>query len=77
MCLSDWVNNGWLHQHTTSKKEIDDLLKVVDRDLRDCRTQGLSLDGDSALLTMQLYNMLKLHSPPLVTELHENLPIRN
>jgi hypothetical protein len=35
MSLQSWLENGWLRRHKTSKKEISDLLKIVDRDLKD------------------------------------------
>ena len=35
MNLQNWLENGWLRKHKTSKKEITDLLKIVDRDLKD------------------------------------------
>lgn len=44
MSLSDWVRNGWLTTHTTSPAEIRDLLDVVERDLLDSATEGLSAD---------------------------------
>ncbi len=43
MSLQSWVENGWLRQHKTSKKEIADLLKIVERDLRDAEG-GISHD---------------------------------
>jgi hypothetical protein len=42
--LPDWQKNGWLTAHQSSRREIADLLGVVDRDLADCRTPGLSAD---------------------------------
>jgi hypothetical protein len=42
--LSDWLRNGWLTEHVTSREEVRDLLGVCDRDLTDCRTPGLSAD---------------------------------
>jgi hypothetical protein len=42
--LRDWLDNGWLSEHVTSSQEIVDLLGVCDRDLNDCRVQGLSAD---------------------------------
>jgi len=42
--LSDWLKNGWLTQHRTSREEIADLLGVIERDLGDCQTAGLSPD---------------------------------
>jgi hypothetical protein len=44
MSLKGWLDSGWLVSHTTSAWEISDLLAVVDRDLKDCRAEGLSPD---------------------------------
>lgn len=44
MSLQDWLNNGWLTKHTTSPREIANLLGVADRDLHDCHARGLSPD---------------------------------
>jgi len=44
MSLKDWLKNGWLVEHKTSRAEIADLLGVIDRDLDDCETSGLSAD---------------------------------
>ena len=49
MSLQSWLNHGWLSEHETSPQEIRDLLAVVDRDLRDCRTSGLSADWRLAI----------------------------
>ena len=35
---------AWLTEHETSPQEIKDLLAVVERDLSDCQTPGLSAD---------------------------------
>jgi hypothetical protein len=35
MSLAQWAENGWLRPHTTSTKEISDLLRIVERDLQD------------------------------------------
>ena len=43
MSLQQWLENGWLRRHKTSKKEIADLLKIVDRDLKDAEG-GISDD---------------------------------
>ena len=43
MTLQSWHENGWLRKHKTSKKEIADLLKIVDRDLKDAEG-GISDD---------------------------------
>jgi hypothetical protein len=42
MSLKDWLNNGWLVVHRTSRAEVADLLTAADRDLQDARTPGLS-----------------------------------
>ena len=44
MSLKDWARNGWLTEHKTGPQEIADLLQVADRDLADCKTEGLSPD---------------------------------
>ena len=41
MSLKQWLNNGWLRDHKTSSKEISDLMKIVERDLKDAKT-GIS-----------------------------------
>jgi hypothetical protein len=43
--LEQWLQNGWLRQAEASVAEIQSLLEVVDRDLADARTVGLSADG--------------------------------
>lgn len=44
MSLSEWLKNGWLTEHKTSRQEIKHLLRLVDRDLVDCRNSTLSAD---------------------------------
>jgi hypothetical protein len=44
MSLADWQKNGWLTPHRTSAREIADLLAVVERDLADSATEGVSAD---------------------------------
>ena len=44
MSLPDWEKNGWVMAHVTSRQEIGALPRVVDRDLSDCQTRGLSAD---------------------------------
>jgi hypothetical protein len=44
MSLKDWSRNGWLVEHKTSSAEIAELLEITNRDLADCRVQGLSAD---------------------------------
>ena len=49
MSLTDWSRNGWLTEHQTSPAEIQDLLGVADRDLKDCSTKALSDDWRLAI----------------------------
>jgi hypothetical protein len=43
MSLKQWAENGWLKQHKTTRQEIGNLLKIVDRDLLDA-AGGISSD---------------------------------
>ncbi len=44
MNLQNWLNEDRLQRHNTSPKEVEDLLKVVDRDLADAAIQEISAD---------------------------------
>ena len=44
MSLEQWLSNGWLRRHTSTKEEIANLFAVVDRDLSDCHISELSSD---------------------------------
>lgn len=44
MSLQQWANNGRLKAHQTSPKEIQDLLKIVERDLADAVVGDISAD---------------------------------
>ena len=44
MSLSQWLKNGWLKSHQPSKREIADLLAIVERDLSDAQTDSISDD---------------------------------
>ena len=35
MSLQKWLEYGWLRSHQSSRKEISDLLRIIDRDLQD------------------------------------------
>jgi len=35
MTLQKWLEYGWLRPHKSSKKEISELLRIIDRDLQD------------------------------------------
>lgn len=43
MSLKRWADNGWLRPHKTSAEEIENLFKIVDRDLNDA-AEGISSD---------------------------------
>lgn len=43
MSLAQWASNGWLRPHQTTRRQIVDLLAIVERGLADSR-QFLSLD---------------------------------
>ncbi len=45
MSLEKWLANGWLQKYATSKAEVQDWLKVADRELKDAELEGLSTDG--------------------------------
>ena len=45
MSLSDWAENAWLQAHETSEREIDGLLSIVERELRDSQVPAISTDG--------------------------------
>jgi len=47
--LQRWVESGALRPHRTSRREIADLLAVVDRDLRDAGVAALSPDRRFAI----------------------------
>jgi hypothetical protein len=44
MSLQSWLENGQIKPHQTSKNEITELFRAVDRDLADSQVQGLSAD---------------------------------
>lgn len=44
MNFDNWLTEGRLRPHQTSKQEIEDLLAVADRDLADAAIESLSLD---------------------------------
>jgi len=49
MSLIDWQKNEWLKPHQTSRNEIQNLLKIIDRDLLDSQLVDLSLDWKFAI----------------------------
>jgi hypothetical protein len=40
MSLKQWADNSWLRPHQTSPEEIENLIKIVDRDLSDAAKGG-------------------------------------
>lgn len=44
MSLTKWAEQGWLSPHRSSQKEINSLLKIVDRDLNDAAGHEISND---------------------------------
>jgi hypothetical protein len=44
MTLKNWEDNGWLIPHKTSRKEVENLLAIVHRDLADARAGDISDD---------------------------------
>ena len=62
MSLQSWFENGWLRRHKTSKKEIADLLKIIERDLKDAEGGisddwrfGIAYNAALKLCTILLY----------------------
>lgn len=49
MNLKGWEKAGWLVEHRTSRQEIADLLALTERDLKDCQSEGISLDWQFAI----------------------------
>ena len=62
MSLQKWLECGWLRSHKSSRKEISDLLRIVDRDLRDAAGDisadwrfGIAYNAALKLCTILLY----------------------
>lgn len=49
MSFADWLKNGWLVAHRSSKQEIANLLGIVARDLKDSLAKDLSDDWRFAI----------------------------
>ncbi len=49
MSLEDWLNEGRLRQHKTSKNEINQLLAVFTRDMADAQSNAISIDRRFAI----------------------------
>lgn len=44
MSLQKWIDEGRLQRHITSKEEIENLFRLVERDLKDAKIKQLSTD---------------------------------
>ena len=44
MSLEKWLEYGWLKKEPTSRDEINGLLAIVDRDMKDARVTAISED---------------------------------
>lgn len=44
MSLQNWLENGQIKAHRTSKYEISELFRAIDRDITDSQLKGLSAD---------------------------------
>jgi uncharacterized protein (UPF0332 family) len=49
MSFEDWVKNGWIETHRSSKEEIQNLLRIVGRDMKDSRSKDVSNDWRFAI----------------------------
>jgi len=49
MSLKDWLKNGWLKPHQTSRQEIQSLLNLTRRDLKDSQSTDISADWRFAI----------------------------
>ncbi len=45
MSLEQWLQNGWLRRNDTTVTEVQQLLAVVERSLKDAKVTALSTDG--------------------------------
>jgi uncharacterized protein (UPF0332 family) len=62
MNLQKWLEYGWLSPHQSSRKEIADLLRIIDRDLQDAAGDisadwrfGIAYNAALKLCTILLY----------------------
>ncbi len=49
MSFEEWVKNGWLDTHQSSREEIRNLLGIVERDLKDSQSKEVSNDWRFAI----------------------------
>ena len=62
MNLKQWLNNGWLRTHKTSKNEIENLMMIVERDLKDAK----ELIEFTKELKSDVYGWLKRKHPAFI-----------
>jgi len=60
MTLTQWLANKWLVEHQSSAGEVRELLKLVDRDLKDAATGSLSADWRLAIAYNAVLQCAKL-----------------
>jgi hypothetical protein len=63
MTLRQWLDNGWLEPHRTSREEIGRLLAIVERDLRDAEGD-ISLDWRFGIAYNAALEAILTQSPP-------------
>lgn len=44
MSLQLWLKNNWIRKHSSSPQEINNLLEIVERDIRDAEFREVSPD---------------------------------
>lgn len=49
MSFENWIKNGWLEAHRSSREEIQNLLQIVRRDLKDSQSKEVSNDWRFAI----------------------------
>ena len=49
MSLSEWEANGWLKAHKTSREEVQNILNIIERDIKDSEISQLSNDWKFAI----------------------------
>ena len=49
MSLYDWLNSGWLKPRRSSRKEIQNLYRIIIRDLKDAQQEHVSEDWRFAI----------------------------
>ena len=63
MSFADWVKNGWLVAHKSSKQEIANLLGIVARDLKDSQTKDVSRSNYILMMVI----LMSYHKSPQIS----------